>query len=328
LSVDFRNPRPWRRPFEELFPETVRSIATVEKLGYDYVWLGEHHFSEDGYAPSPLVTANAIAQHTSSLRIGTAVMLLPLYHPVRFSEDVALVDILSGGRFEPGVAVGWRQEEYDAFEVALAERASRADEGLDIATRLWQGETLTHHGRHFRLDNVQLSPLPVQRPRPRIWVGGYTRPALRRAARWGDGMVASTLTEETYHRYLEELQACGKDPAAALVSAGFQWYMVSRDPAKTFAEVSPYVINWVNFYADWLGGENEFIHRVRTGEDLRAHNLFDVVHPEEAVEEIARYLAKVPCYCFNIKLCPPGYPLEQALEHVALFAEEVIPHLR
>jgi alkanesulfonate monooxygenase SsuD/methylene tetrahydromethanopterin reductase-like flavin-dependent oxidoreductase (luciferase family) len=328
LSVDFRNPTRWPRPFEELFPETVSTIAAVEEMGFDYVWLGEHHFSEDGYAPSPLVTANAIAQHTTSIRIATGVMLLPLYHPVRFAEDVALVDVLSGGRFEPGVAVGWRPEEFAPFEIPLSERGSRTDETLEIATRLWAGEALSFHGRHFRLDGVKLMPLPVQRPHPRIWVGGYTRAALRRAARAGDGIVASTLTEAIYHDYLAELEACGKDPDTALVSAGFQWFMVSREPAKTFDEVTPYVIEWVNFYADWLGGENEFIHRVGSADDLRTYQLLDVVQPSEAVDRIGAYLARVPCHCFNIKLCPPGYPFARAREHLELFATDVMPHFR
>jgi probable F420-dependent oxidoreductase len=328
VSVDFRNPAKWKRPFDDLFIETVKAMSWVEELGFDYICLGEHHFSDDGYAPSPLVTANAIAQHTTSIKISTAVLLLPLYHPVRLAEDCALIDILSGGRFELGVAVGWRPEEFAAFGIPLADRGRRANESLEIIRRLWQGESLTFEGQYFQVNDVRLMPLPIQKPRPPIWVGGYNRAAIRRAATLADGMVASNITEETYQCYLEELQIAGKDPSSAKVVSGFRWFMVSNEPAATFDEVAPYIVDWVNCYADWLHGENDIIHRVADGADLRKFGLLEVVHPDEAVEKIQDYLKRIPCYCLNLKLCPPGYPLPKAREHLELFASSVMARLR
>ena len=96
LSVDYRNPPQWARPWPELFAEMGDLVELAEGLGFEYVWLPEHHFSDDGYAPSPLVLAAALSQRTTRMRLAMAVAVLPLYHPVRMAEDCALADILSG----------------------------------------------------------------------------------------------------------------------------------------------------------------------------------------------------------------------------------------
>ena len=165
LSVDYRNPSQWALPWPDFFAEMGELAELAEQLGYDYLWLPEHHFSDDGYAPAPLVLASALSQRTSRVRLAMAVAVLPLYHPVRMAEDCAMVDILSKGRFEPGFAVGWREEEFAAFGSDIHERAATTDEALEVMNRLWSGEPVTLHGRRFRLDGVQLMPPPVQRPR-------------------------------------------------------------------------------------------------------------------------------------------------------------------
>ena len=103
LWYDFRNPPPWRRPYEDLYAEIFEQIAWGEQHGFDYVWLSEHHFSEDGYSPSLFPIAAAIGARTEKIRIGTSLVLLPFHHPVRIAEDGATVDVISSGRFELGV---------------------------------------------------------------------------------------------------------------------------------------------------------------------------------------------------------------------------------
>ncbi|MBI3801929.1 MAG: LLM class flavin-dependent oxidoreductase, partial [Deltaproteobacteria bacterium] len=107
LWYAFRNPPQWRRSYQDIYAEIIDQIVWAEGIGYDDIWLTEHHFADDGHAPSPLPQAAAIAVKTKKIRIGTGVLLLPLYHPVRVAEDGATIDILSGGRFELGVGVGY-----------------------------------------------------------------------------------------------------------------------------------------------------------------------------------------------------------------------------
>jgi len=107
LMQDFRNPHEWRRPNPELYRAILDQIVRAEELGYDNVWLTEHHFAEDGYNPSLLPTAAAIAARTHRIRIGTFVLLLPFQHPIRVAEDATCVDIWSNGRFDLGVGQGY-----------------------------------------------------------------------------------------------------------------------------------------------------------------------------------------------------------------------------
>jgi len=112
LMQDFRNPRQWRRPSPELYHQILEQIVRAEELGYDNVWLTEHHFTEDGYNPSLLPTAAAIAATTTRLRIGTFVLLLPFQHPVRVAEDATCVDIWSNGRFDLGIGQGYSHKSH------------------------------------------------------------------------------------------------------------------------------------------------------------------------------------------------------------------------
>src|SRR5262249_25262123 len=212
-------PSQWEQPWDRLWRELIDLIAWAETIGWDDVLLSEHHFTEDGYPPSPIVLASAIAARTTSIRIGQFVALLPLYHPVRLAEDGAMVDIVSGGRFELGVGLGYRAEEFAGYGIPIKGRGVRADEALQIIRRLWQGETVTFKGRHFQIKKARLSPLPLQRPNPPIWVGGYTPSAYRRAARYGDGMVPAGDLEQAYGAYVRELRAAAKDASRPRVAS-------------------------------------------------------------------------------------------------------------
>ena len=115
LWYDFRNPEPWRQPFEQLYRATLEQITWAESLGYGSVWLSEHHFTDDGYTPSPLVIAAAIGAQTRQLQIGTNLLLLPLHHPLRVAEDAGTLAILTRGRFTLGLGLGYRAEEFTAL---------------------------------------------------------------------------------------------------------------------------------------------------------------------------------------------------------------------
>ena len=136
LWYDFRNPPEWRQASDRLYSETLDQIAWGESHGFDDVWLSEHHFIEDGYLPSILPVAAAIAARTKRIRIASGVLLMPFHNPVRLAEDIAVVDVISGGRFELGVGVGFKHEEFDGFGVPFKERGARTNQSLEIIRRL------------------------------------------------------------------------------------------------------------------------------------------------------------------------------------------------
>ena len=329
LWYAFRNPPEWQVSFRDLYAEVLEQIAWAETIGYDDVWLTEHHFVDDGHAPSPLVQAAAVAARTKTIRIGTAVLLLPLYHPVRVAEDAATVDVLSGGRFELGVGIGYRVEEFTGLGISRKERGGRMDEGLEIIRRLWDGETVTFRGRYFQIEGARLSPMPVQKPRPPIWVGGFGPAAVKRAARLGDGYMGTADTGELAAAYRAELRAAGKDPEQARIAGGHFWMIVSEDPEKSWRELGPHILYQLNLYSEWLekAGQQLF-PRMPDVEAVKASGVASILTPTDAVRAIENYLANVPLERYFTWTIPPGVPVKRMNEHLELFANKVMPHFR
>ena len=206
LWYDFRNPAQWRQSSDRLYREILDQIAWGENNGFDDVWLSEHHFIEDGYLPSILPVAAAVAARTKRIRIVSGVLLVPFHNPVRLAEDIATVGVISGGRFELGAGVGFKREEFEGFGVPFKERGARTNQSLYIIRRALSGETVTFKSEFFDFQNVRVAPEPIQKPHPPIWLGGFTPAALRRVARFGDGFTVPGANRDVYDRYVAELQ--------------------------------------------------------------------------------------------------------------------------
>src|SRR6266436_976483 len=252
LWYDFRNPAQWRQPADRLYREILDQIAWGENNGFDDVWLSEHHFTEDAYLPSILPVAAAIAARTKRIRIASGVLLMPFHNPIRLAEDIAVVDVISGGRFELGVGVGFKLEEFDSFGVSFRERGSRTNQSLDIIRRLLSGETVTFKSDFFNFKNIKVTPEPMQKPHPSIWLGGFTPAALRRAARYGYGFTVPGANRDVYDRYVAELKKENRPTDDIRLASGFWFLLVSNDPEKTFAEAADHIIYQANNYSKWL----------------------------------------------------------------------------
>lgn len=327
LQLDFRNPPQWHRPWASLYRESIDFAAWTETLGFDDVWVSEHHAADDGYLPSPLIAATAIAAKTRRIRIGTAIAAAPFYHPVRLAEDCAVLDIVSEGRFELGLGLGYRAEEFAGYGLNPKQRGAMTDEMLQIVRRLWDGETLDFQGRHYQLQGARITPRPLQERLP-IWIGGFNAPAFQRAALYGDGIIGGGDMAARAHAYSNALQAHGKDPAAARMLCGMLWFMVANDPDKTFHEVAPHVLHQINTYAQWLKGSAHELFKPSTVEDLKTQGTLKVVTPDTAIAMIRDLIAQAPIEGIYGMIPPAGYPLERLAEHVELFASKVIPAFR
>ena len=226
LFFAFRNPIPWRRPAADVFADALEQVRLADELEFDGVWLGEHHFTDDGFDPSPMALAAAIAAVTHRVQIGTYVLLLPQHQPVRLAEDAAVVDILSNGRLILGMGLGYRPPEFDAMglgyrpseleAVGLAHgaRGDLMDEGLEVLVKSFTEDSFSYEGRYFHAHDVTLSPKPVQRPMPRIILGGSGERMLRRAARFGCSGLAVAPPPAILARHAALVAERGGDPAA------------------------------------------------------------------------------------------------------------------
>ena len=164
LWYDLRNPVGSGRRLPDLYRDTLDQIVLAEQLGYDDIWLSEHHFIDDGYLPSLLPFAAAVAARTTRVTIGTNIVLMPFHHPIRLAEDCAVVDNLSDGRFLFGPAVGYRLEEFAGFGVERRYRGSITEEAVEVMVKCWTEEEFSYHGQHFDFDNIRCTPKPVQKP--------------------------------------------------------------------------------------------------------------------------------------------------------------------
>jgi probable F420-dependent oxidoreductase len=176
----------------------IRLARAAEEAGWEAFFLWDHlGFAWGTPSSDPWISLSAIAVSTTRLKLGTAITPLARRRPHVLANALGSLDLLSGGRMIFGAGLGGMTEEFIAFGEpdAAKERAAMLDEGLTVLNRLWSGEMVTHHGPHYEVDNVSLAPLPLQRPRIPIWIGGESPPALRRAARW-DGWLAPTTSPD------------------------------------------------------------------------------------------------------------------------------------
>jgi alkanesulfonate monooxygenase SsuD/methylene tetrahydromethanopterin reductase-like flavin-dependent oxidoreductase (luciferase family) len=330
LICEFRNPAQWKRPQTDVYDEIMDYICRAEELGFHAVEMLEHHFVNDGYIPSPLVALSALAARTKKMRLASDVALLPLYDPVRFAEDTAIIDTISHGRLDVGVSIGYRDLEYNGYRIDIKTRGARMDELVQIVRRLWHGESVTFDGKYYKLKDVKVTPSPVQQPNPPLFMGGFAPAAIRRAARYGDGYTAvwaGESSKQAYKIYTDELKAVGKDPAKArvrLCKTGF--LVVSKEPEKSFNEFAPYVIYWANSYASWFEGSGTKLwDPIPDADVLKGTGLLTVLTPDKAVDFLKDMLSAVPVEMFNMELTPPGMPCSKSFKSIELFAKEVLP---
>src|SRR5919109_962005 len=177
----------------ELYRQALEQVKLAEEVNFDSAWIAEHHFFEDGFCPSPIVTASAMASVTKRIKIGTAALLLPLYNPVRVAEDAAVVDNISGGRFILGIGMGYNKKEFDGFGIPMNQRPSRMEEGIGIIIKSWTEDKFSYEGKRYNYHNLSVTPKPVQKPHLPIYIGAVEEPAVRRVGRLGYPLLINPL---------------------------------------------------------------------------------------------------------------------------------------
>ena len=323
---DVRNPPGWHRPYAELYRETLEQIVWAESAGFESVQVSEHHVTDEGYLPSVFPLLAAIAARTTTIRLGTAVLLAPLHHPIRFAEDAAFVDQLSGGRLELGLGLGYRRDEFRALGIPRAERGTRTEELIEIARHAWTGEPFSHHGTHFQLEDVVVTPTPFQAGGPPLWLGGGTPKAAERAGRLGcHFMPDAGMPVENYVVYREALAAAGHDPAAFEVAINPTVY-VTEDPERGWDEIKEHLLFQYNRYREWFAAGGKDPAATAASPDELPRERYLIGTPEQVIERIEALYERHPFDRLFFWSRFPGLPLEASQRSLELFAERVLPH--
>jgi len=321
------------RPHKELYHEMLEEISLADQMGFDSAWLTEHHFLEDGYCPSSLVAAAAIAARTKKVRIGTGVLLMPLHDPVRVAEDAAVVDLISVGRLILGIGLGYRPEEFAAFGRALKERRGRMEESIEILQKGWADEPFSFDGTYYKLENTSITPKPVQKPIP-IWIGAFTEPAIRRAARIGAPLYVPAIGIIPIIKYLFDMHArllkeYGRNPEDFEKPLVREMYISNQSADATWEKIKEHVTYTAKGYASWGSMVD------REGNLLSDPNdtvLYDIAReqsiigtPEECIETIKQYQAALPIDNLICRFKFPGITHDEAVRSMKLFVDKVLP---
>jgi alkanesulfonate monooxygenase SsuD/methylene tetrahydromethanopterin reductase-like flavin-dependent oxidoreductase (luciferase family) len=215
-------PQDGSRSAEEEYRLILDLAAEGEALGFDSVWLSEHHFAGDSYLPSIFPILAAMAARTSTIELGAGVVLAAFNHPIRLAEDATVVDLLSGGRLILGLGLGWRDEEFRVFQVAREGRAHRLEDAVSIVRAATANERFSYTGRTIQVEDCRIMPRPL-RQLP-VWIAAALSPALRRVGRMGDGYIGGFLTPDDFAERLAVVDEAAREagrsetlPAAILV---------------------------------------------------------------------------------------------------------------
>jgi alkanesulfonate monooxygenase SsuD/methylene tetrahydromethanopterin reductase-like flavin-dependent oxidoreductase (luciferase family) len=309
--------------------EMVEQVRLIRDLGFDSLWGGEHH----GVPPSHFFPLLGLLQRLSAeadgMTIGTNIVLLPLHNPVEIAEIAAFLDVITDGRFILGVGLGYRQAEFDMFQVPIGQRVSRLVEGIEVIRRLWAENNVTHRGRHWRFDDVSILPKPVQRPGPPILIGAQVDASIRRAARIADGWcMVPTNTNDRIERDMATFKGTREaedlHPTAHLVRL-FE-VVCARDEATALTQASPYLLTKYESYAQWGMPDVSFNATSSPEAQLKAlaTNRFAIGSPEQVADAILEQ-HRIGITHLTMRLSWPGMAQAQILEAIERVGRDVLP---
>jgi alkanesulfonate monooxygenase SsuD/methylene tetrahydromethanopterin reductase-like flavin-dependent oxidoreductase (luciferase family) len=326
---------PWNTPYQDM----LDCLPRAEELGYESMFMATHHAKTDGLCPGPLIACAGAAAVTKTMRIGTAVLLVPMYAPLKLAEDIAVLDNLSQGRFVFGVAPGYVAEEFAAHGIPREQRVGRFEESLDLMITAWTEDEFEFDGKYFQVPRTVMTPKPMHKPHPPIWYGVSATKSLERAAKRRAVQIMSP------RHGVQELKAHYAPYEAK--AAELNWTIPERPiirqvfvaPTQQQAEaIAAPAVN--HLYRELYGKASAAGDRVLRADDgsvITDHDQVDfetfkdryiIGDPEFAIQSIKRYESAINPSEMVCWMHMPGITGRDAMDSVTLFAREVMPHFQ
>ena len=339
FGIFFLLQSPTQRPPAEVFARAVDVADEAERLGFDSIWCAEHHFSSYGYLSRPLMFATHLAGRTERIRVGSAVVVLPLHHPLTVAEEIATADMLSGGRLDVGLGRGYQTYEFERYGIALDDSRARFDEGVDILLKAFEGKPFAYEGKYYRFGETSVYPTPVQSPHPPIWVVGQSQESIVATAKRGFNLVSGGfgVSIDRLREFRKGFDAMEIDPATKRgirVSTQRPVY-VTRDETEL-----PAVVEQARWNMRVTLSLRQGLERVDKGravavpfdsepatEDL-LDKYFIMGTPETCIAKLKELQDAMGIDHFNANFWFGDLPQDQVLRSMRLFAEEVMPAFR
>lgn len=318
LRFDMRNPD-FGADQRALYDAALDMAQWADEQGFDAIQISEHHGSDDGYLPSPMVLAAAMAARTQRIRLRMALIILPFHDPLRVAEDLAVLDIISHGRLEVVVGAGYVPEEFAMFGVELKDRGQLMESKIQALKQAWTGQPFTYEGRPARV-----TPTPVQKPHPPLWMGGSSKPAAHRAARLVDYFY--TENRALFDEFNAERERLGKG-AIPFRELGSGFFVVADDPDREWQRMAPYILFECNSYGKWQASsamQGQY-REMTDAEPLRATGLYPIIRPDE-VPAYLETLDDSAQLCLHPLIA--GQPPEEGWRQLRQFADTVLPLLK
>jgi len=305
----------------ERYQTFVEMARHADAHALQTVTLEEHHGADDGWSPSPLVMAGLVFGATKSIGVSISALLVPLHDPLRIAEDIAVLDLASGGRLTVIGGIGYRPEEYAAHGKSWADRGKLQDEAIDTMLKAWTGEPFEYRGT-----TVRVTPRPFTQPHPLLLLGGTSKVAARRAARFGLPFFPAAHLPELEAYYYEQCADHGTQGFCMMPGASTVMTHVAEDPDKVWAEHGGCFLHEATTYSSWQTADIK--SAVHSHADdvaaLRAEGIYEVVTPAELVDRMKAAGDAAAC---NLHPLVGGMPIEEGWSSLRLYTETVLPAL-
>ncbi|MBI4299182.1 MAG: LLM class flavin-dependent oxidoreductase [Chloroflexi bacterium] len=329
LIYDLRNPTQFYQPENHLYNEFLDECQMMDELGWDCIWICEHHYDPDTpWVPSALTLAAAVAARTKRIKIGTGIIVLPQHNPVRVAEAATVLDYVSNGRFRLGVANGYRVSEYRADNISRKERVPRLLEGIEIIQKCWTEDKFSYDGQFWKITDMQFAPKPISKPHPPIYIaggGGPDQNTAQRAGRLGCHVFPGPSREFgiAYHKALREN---GFDPRQFEFAASSGHLWISEDPEKDWQEIKKYVDVRTEWYHKEHVASGQAMEDTSTFQSRQQRGKTTFVDISGAIKHVERVIKDVPQLTeMAFWAGYPGMPLSQSRKSLEMFAKKVMP---